>query len=1090
MDSSARIPRKTPSHDSLDFDHLQSTGIEALQQLSGKIWTDYNVHDPGVTLVEILSYAITELGFRTRFPVKDLLTSPGEEKAPTSAFFAPDQILPSAAVTAEDYNRLFLNIEGIRIARMVPSRRNPDFHGIFDLEVQMEEGADPEDLRFKIMDLYHSNGAIAFANDPGRLLRTNRNLCEDLDEIHFLEETSVRFNLSVEVGDNIDEQQLLADLVHALREYLSPPVEFHKHTDLLADGMAMEDILNGPRLIFGAIREDLKEKLALRQEIRTSDVLQMMAELPEVEEVKHCGIFDRFNNYHPWICKVEHGKVPVLDREGSRIEMFNKAGVRLYAGSLQSAKNALGALGRLRTVYKSEEYRVGSGQFLAPEAYHSLQNEFPRVYGIGDTGLPASATPQRRGQAKQFQGFLLFFEQCLANFFSQVAHLKELFSIDQIDQTRFYQGLFDVPGAEYLFQPFVNRFIQRHVDLEDEKALRREWDEFRQGYLEWKQFQRNSGISRHDTELAGDVWRVFAAEHGGNRYLEGIKELDERLYQAIESQLGFMERRNQMLDHLLARFAIDAADFHFTGSESPTLKQRIDSKLQMLNSFAFTSRSGGTGADLGPFNTSGEAAPEGAPGELAVEENVSGLESILRQIFRIAARPLNHLNYWSEERFLLAEAAARAGRKDGFLDIEMFDTSGDKAILDLFRLGSDPQNLRATGRQKRFELRDESGQVVGMLAPPRRRQRRMDVDAETIAARIRRAGEEAECLYLVEHLALRPLRSCSEFGFAIHSPESGELLFESRELRNWDEREEALLTALDLGRTAESYRVFKVNRNQYKVMLQCPGFNLLGPLFIESREGANARIQDYVRDFRALYELTVAHNSQAEKLFRTVETEAAGGMRASQVALSSMFEAGSDPDNYEQVATEGGAFLQFRHPESQVIFRSYQPIRARDAATLEEIVREFRDYSVGYFRRQFRSNLYANPRLRFHTRQKELLWGTDDPWSNIITVLLPSWPRRFQNRLLRSYVEKTIYAFAPAHLVVNVRWMDHSELAEFENKYRRFLLQRKAWQAQRSEAQPSDSAASHRAESALRDLEKELTELGNGLLELITRHGK
>ena len=58
-----------------DFAKLREEAIELVQKLSGENWTDYNVHDPGVTILEQIVFALTELGYRTGFDVQDYLTS-------------------------------------------------------------------------------------------------------------------------------------------------------------------------------------------------------------------------------------------------------------------------------------------------------------------------------------------------------------------------------------------------------------------------------------------------------------------------------------------------------------------------------------------------------------------------------------------------------------------------------------------------------------------------------------------------------------------------------------------------------------------------------------------------------------------------------------------------------------------------------------------------------------------------------------------------------------------------------------------------------------------------------------------------------
>jgi hypothetical protein len=45
------IKRLAPGADTLDFVSLRKQGIDYVQQLAGDIWTDYNLHDPGVTIL-------------------------------------------------------------------------------------------------------------------------------------------------------------------------------------------------------------------------------------------------------------------------------------------------------------------------------------------------------------------------------------------------------------------------------------------------------------------------------------------------------------------------------------------------------------------------------------------------------------------------------------------------------------------------------------------------------------------------------------------------------------------------------------------------------------------------------------------------------------------------------------------------------------------------------------------------------------------------------------------------------------------------------------------------------------------------------
>jgi len=86
--------------------------------------------------------------------------------------------------------------------------------------------------------------------------------------------------------------------------------------------------------------------------------------------------------------------------------------------------------------------------------YYSIQNEFPLVYGIGEGGLPATASLQRQAQALQLKGYLLFFDQLLANYLTQLSNIPSLFSFRSPNgiqpQSYFVNPLSNVPDLEKL----------------------------------------------------------------------------------------------------------------------------------------------------------------------------------------------------------------------------------------------------------------------------------------------------------------------------------------------------------------------------------------------------------------------------------------------------------------------------------------------------------------------------------------------------------------------------------------------------------------------------------------------------------------
>lgn len=104
-----------------DFYRLRREGIGHVKDAGRDRWTDYNTHDPGISILEALAYAITELGYRTGFPIEDLLASgatagSGGEPYPDQTFTTARHILTVNPTTTEDLRRLLIDVDLVRNA--------------------------------------------------------------------------------------------------------------------------------------------------------------------------------------------------------------------------------------------------------------------------------------------------------------------------------------------------------------------------------------------------------------------------------------------------------------------------------------------------------------------------------------------------------------------------------------------------------------------------------------------------------------------------------------------------------------------------------------------------------------------------------------------------------------------------------------------------------------------------------------------------------------------------------------------------------------------------------------------------------------
>jgi hypothetical protein len=113
-----KLPVVTPAE---DYYSLRSEGVGFIEQTGSHFWTDYNNHDPGITILEALCYAITDLGYRIDWDIADLLApaSPPADLSrpfPNQPFFTAREILTVNPWTPDDFRRLLIDLEKVRNA--------------------------------------------------------------------------------------------------------------------------------------------------------------------------------------------------------------------------------------------------------------------------------------------------------------------------------------------------------------------------------------------------------------------------------------------------------------------------------------------------------------------------------------------------------------------------------------------------------------------------------------------------------------------------------------------------------------------------------------------------------------------------------------------------------------------------------------------------------------------------------------------------------------------------------------------------------------------------------------------------------------
>jgi len=449
MSSTQTITRNPLEHPSMDFAALRAEGIRLLERLASQTWTDFNAHDPGITLLEQVCYAITELGYRAGHDMPDLLAGSGD---PYRSLYSPRTILHNEPVTVLDLRKLALDVVGVRDAWIepidAPSPALAYHEGKQELRLRKPGSKSTEDryavpvaLRglFRVLiapsDLDDVNPVIIRRNVV-RSLHAHRPLCADFTEVSVLQAEKIQVKARIEIASGPDPFQLLVAVYEAISTHIAPPVRFRTLAEMLAMGKEIDAIFSGPRLSRGFIDADELAARGRRTALHTSDILRELMDIPGVRAVHDIGLKSgAFPNsqVEPWTLVLQGDRVPQLDLSSSSITLV-RDGIDLIVDipavveevKRQRSKKAAPSAQPVEALDRVPP----PGRDRQVSRYTSILRQLPDCYGVGPIGLAPSAPAARRAQQKQLRAYLLFFDQLLCNAFAQLGQVPALFAFD------------------------------------------------------------------------------------------------------------------------------------------------------------------------------------------------------------------------------------------------------------------------------------------------------------------------------------------------------------------------------------------------------------------------------------------------------------------------------------------------------------------------------------------------------------------------------------------------------------------------------------------------------------------------------------
>jgi uncharacterized protein YegP (UPF0339 family) len=992
------VQRNYFPHPAMDFFGLRNSAIEYLQELAGEEWTDFNEHDPGVTILDQLCYAITDLSYRTNYDIRDLLAGkPGyngridvhpdstellTREVHQDTFFTLNEIMPCHPLTLNDWRRLIIDgVNEVRNAWIEPLKDDLVHPiGIYRILIELEENhliKPGSGNRSGGKEKNDEAANLKIVENVRMLFHSNRNLCEDLDSVKILTKHEVKIIASIEVDEKANSEEILAKIFFKVGEFLSHPIRRYPLNQMLEKkDYTIGRIFNGPRMKNGFIPDE--ELLSRTTQIYYSRIIRTILDVPEVNNIYDFRIEGA--NDDKKVLELGDMEVPVFSMTETGTEEY---GIRILKNNIPVYidKNLVTSyyeafkLSQPRPFIPGQHMKslrafdVKLGRDRKVGAYRSVQYDFPPVYGIGEFGVGEGSSEafmvgeiggkkrtsaRRAGLAQQLKGYLLIFDQVLANYLEQLASVPILFSIDpKIKNTYFPANKLDIPRVESLLR---------------------------------KKLQLN-GVLNQMEEYAGEVAHPDDPEmkrmQKSKLMLSNELGYNEALDEIVNAQDRFFERRNRFLDHLLARFGIsmpsrmfEDANWYFT-TEEELHEFILDSKTAALQFIDLVTERRGQ-APMFMFHDATAWLECYVRLRLGIVDSKISLRLNFYKLseplfnFNIPERTLHRKDRKRETQHLFGKISTEIAESDNFQPYdqaekkedhnafdrpEFFEEIKNKQLhidIDMFRNGYLANNYRFGRLEGKDHITviyrdpedhaaddDRSWKIIGKYK---------NVSAATegilaVSSFIRYLNLETEGLHIVEHLPLRPPNTHLKFETQLLDA-AGIPLLQSTESFCCEEDQDGIVNKFSAAACSEDFYKIKPVGTKWSVELV----------------DANDKI--------------IAHSVK----------------------------------HYDTKKDAHHAIERMKHRCIDLFIKKYK--------------------SENDFRfRTFHANVEIPP-LSFYSLS--------------ITVLMPSWTARFSNPAFQKTVSQLLRNYAPAHISIGEFLLNPSEMRDFENEYEKW---RKAWAA-------------------------------------------
>lgn len=535
------ISKKEYSNIGLRFDELLQKGIELTQKYSGDLWTDYNYHDPGVTILEYLVYALMDLSYRTNLPIEDLffLNVDNFDSVQNNLLFAPHEAFSIDPYTELDYRKMIIDrIKIVKNAWVNPIKNDPSgCKGLFEILIQSREDLDDKkkkELQNEVTSLFHQH----------------RNIGNDLATIKLLNEIPLTIIGKINIDVDAVGEFVMANIYSEIDHYINLEITSQDPFELIKEGKATDEVFSGPRPIHGFISTDnLKPK---SDSLFVSRIKDIINKVEGVKNIVNLKVLKKGIPVHEDQITFDSESYPTIEYDArtdsdkeNRIHIF-KNNIELDIDPITTQQLIDFELAAKRNNYLGKiNYKdnLPRGRFLPEEIkkHYAIHDDFPVAYGLGrNSQIPRNDSEERKAKAKQLRGYLSFFEQFIANHLAQLTHLRELFSVNNLDgETYFTQYPKGIPYFHRIIDGGPNGYREYLKEISNQDT----------NYYSRMNRVLDHLLARFSEYIDGDALKKYALQDNLKSRPQIEKEIIDTKVRFLKNIIPLTTSRNTSFDY-------------------------------------------------------------------------------------------------------------------------------------------------------------------------------------------------------------------------------------------------------------------------------------------------------------------------------------------------------------------------------------------------------------------------------------------------------------------------------------------------------------------------------------------------------------